>query len=347
MADEGLKDVDELQSYLIHRVEKYLNSKGKDLLGWDEILEGGLAPNATVMSWRGVEGGLEAAQTGHDAIMTPGEFCYLDAYQDAPNSQPEAIGGYLTLPKVYSYNPIPDSFTEEQAKHIIGVQANLWCEYIPTDEHAEYMLYPRAIAVAEVAWTKPENKSWDSFNKRILNVLSRMSANGYNHFDYAHEVGNRPEFYTPIDHLAVGKTVKFNVPYWSKYPANGDKTLTDGLRGGWNYSDQRWLAYDDKTRMDVVIDMDKPTDIHSISAEFMQICGPFVYMPAEVVISVSNDGENFEELARIEHKVVKDDAVSFKKFGWEGSANARYIRYEAEADKVIGGILFTDEIIVK
>jgi hexosaminidase len=347
MEDEGLKNVDELQSYLIRRVEKYLNSKGKDLLGWDEILEGGLAPNATVMSWRGVAGGLEAAQTGHNAIMTPGEYCYLDGYQDAPNTQPEAIGGYLTLSKVYSYNPVPDTFTADQAKHIIGVQGNLWCEYIPTDEHAEYMLYPRAIAIAEVAWTNPENKSWDSFNKRILPILDNLGKHGYNYFDYAHEVGNRPEYITPIKHLAVGKKVEFKLPYWSKYPANGDLTLTDGLRGGWNYNDQRWLAYDNNNRMDVVIDMEQETEIHSVAADFMQICGPYVYMPADVIISVSNDGETFTELAHIQHKVVKDDAVSFKNFGWEGSAKARYIRYEAEADKTIGGILFTDEIVVK
>ncbi len=347
MSEEGLKDVDELQSYMIHRVEKYLNSKGRDLLGWDEILQGGLAPNATVMSWRGVEGGLQAAKSGHNAIMSPGEYCYFDGYQDAPNTQPEAIGGYLTLEKVYSYNPIPDTFTADQAKYIIGVQGNLWCEYIPTAEHAEYMLYPRAIALAEVAWTNPENKSWDSFKQRVIKFENKMGEQGYNYFDYSKEVGNRPEFYTDIEHLAVGKKVKFNRPYWTNYPANGENTLTDGKRGGWNYSDKRWLAFVGKPRMDVVIDMEKDTDIHSIAADFMQICGPDVYMPASVTISVSNDGENFTELKRIDHKVTKDNKVSFINFGWEGNAKARYIRYQADADETIGGVLFTDEIVVK
>jgi hexosaminidase len=347
MSEEGLKDVDELQSYMIHRVEKYLNSKGRDLLGWDEILQGGLAPNATVMSWRGVEGGLQAAKSGHNAIMSPGEYCYFDGYQDAPNTQPEAIGGYLTLEKVYSYNPIPDTFTADQTKYIIGVQGNLWCEYIPTAEHAEYMLYPRAIALAEVAWTNPENKSWDSFKQRVIKFENKMGEQGYNYFDYSKEVGNRPEFYTDIEHLAVGKKVKFNRPYWTNYPANGENTLTDGKRGGWNYSDKRWLAFVGKPRMDVVIDMEKDTDIHSIAADFMQICGPDVYMPASVTISVSNDGENFTELKRIDHKVTKDNKVSFINFGWEGNAKARYIRYQADADEAIGGVLFTDEIVVK
>ena len=163
MKDEGLKSVYELQSYLVHRIEKYLNSKGRELLGWDEILDGGLSPNATVMSWRGEKGGIQAVRMGHDAIMTPGEYCYFDAYQDNPSGEPEAIGGYLPLKKVYSYNPVPDSLTLEESKRILGVQANLWVEYISTQKHVEYMLYPRLLALSEVAWSNLENKSWTRF----------------------------------------------------------------------------------------------------------------------------------------------------------------------------------------
>lgn len=134
---EGLKDVNELQSYLIHRIEVFLNAHGRKLLGWDEILEGGLAPNATVMSWRGTEGGMKAVDSGHMAIMSPGEFCYFDSYQDAPDSQPEAIGGYLPLSKVYSFNPVPDTLSADKVQLVYGVQANLFTEYIPTPEHAE------------------------------------------------------------------------------------------------------------------------------------------------------------------------------------------------------------------
>ena len=125
MKKEGLKDVNELQSYSIHRMERFLNSHGRKLLGWDEILDGGLAPNATVMSWRGTEGGLAAIRSGHKAIMSPGQYCYLDGYQDAPYSQPEAIGGYLPLKKVYGYEPVPDSLSADEAKLMYGVQANL------------------------------------------------------------------------------------------------------------------------------------------------------------------------------------------------------------------------------
>lgn len=179
MKDEHLANVDELQSYLIHRIEKFLNNHGRRLLGWDEILQGGIAPNATVMSWRGEEGGIAAVTSGHHAIMTPGAYCYLDSYQDAPYSQPEAIGGYLPLKKVYAYDPVPASLTAEQAKLVYGVQGNLWVEYIPTPEHVEYMIYPRMLALAEVAWSAPERKSWPDFHTRALSAVADLQKKGY------------------------------------------------------------------------------------------------------------------------------------------------------------------------
>lgn len=347
MKKEGLKDVNELQSYSIHRMERFLNSHGRKLLGWDEILDGGLAPNAAVMSWRGTEGGLAAIRSGHKAIMSPGQYCYLDGYQDAPYSQPEAIGGYLPLKKVYGYEPVPDSLSADEAKLMYGVQANLWTEYIPTEEHAEYMLYPRAIALAEVAWSKPENKSWEDFHRRALKIVDELKAKGYHPFELKNEIGNRKEAETPVEHLALGKKVTYNAPYWENYPAAGEATLTDGLRGGWNYNDQLWQGFVTKDRVDVVIDLEKETPIHSVAADFMQICGPEVFMPERVVISVSNDGKEFTQLAEIKHEVVRDDAVTFKNFGWEGEASARYIRYQALASDKFGGVLFTDEIVVK
>ena len=347
-ADKNHTAEDRLQSYCMTRIEKLLNSKGRQIIGWDEILEGDVAPNATVMSWRGEQGGIDAVLSGHHAIMTPGEYCYFDSYQDAPYSQPEAIGGYLPLEKVYSYNPVPDSISADKQDFILGVQANLWAEYIPTDEHMEYMLYPRAIALSEVAWTAPEKKSWDSFHERILKIIPVLKEKGYNTFDYAKEIGNRKEYSQPVEHLALGKKVTFNIPYWPNYPANGEKTLTDGLRGGWNYNDKRWLGFANNHRMDVVIDLEKVTKIHSVSADFMQIWGPYVYMPSKVVISSSVDGKDYTQLTAIDHQVQKDDSVSFKKFSWEGETDARYIRYQAIADSLYkDGIQFVDEIIVK
>lgn len=347
MKKEGLKDVDELQSYLIHRIERFLNSKGRSLLGWDEILDGGLAPNATVMSWRGEAGGIRAVKAGHRAVMTPGEYCYFDGYQDAPFSQPEAIGGYLPLSKVYEYNPVPDSLTASERSLIEGVQANVWAEYIVTDEHFEYMLYPRAFALAEVAWIQPDQKSWESFRTRVLDLIPKMKENGYGCFDFSKEIGNRREALQPIEHMAVGKKVQFNIPYWSGYPANGEKTLNDGLRGGWNYNDKRWLGFVKGNEMDVVVDLGTDTIIHSVAADFMQICGPYVYMPKQVIISVSSDNKEFTEMKEINHEVVKDDAVSFKNFGWSGETSARYVRFQAFPADIAGAVLFTDEIVVK
>ncbi len=174
MESEGLKDEHELQSYFIQRIEKYVNSKGRSIIGWDEILEGGLAPNATVMSWRGVSGGIEAAKAGHDVIMTPGTHCYFDHYQADPAFEPVAIGGLTTLEKVYSFNPVPSKLTGKEAKHILGAQANLWTEYIDSPAKGEYMAYPRAIALAEALWTPTARKDWTGFVKRLDQHLERL-----------------------------------------------------------------------------------------------------------------------------------------------------------------------------
>lgn len=347
MKDENLASVNELQSYLIHRIEVYLNKNGRKLLGWDEIMKGGLAPNATVMSWRGEEGGIQAVKDGHRAVMTPGTFCYLDFYQDAPYSQPEAIGGYTPLEKVYSYNPVPATLTADEAKLIYGVQANQWAEYIETDEHYEYMMYPRLLALAEVAWSAPSRKDWNDFHSRALKAVTYLQSKGYHPFDLSKEIGNRPEASQPVKHLALGKPVKYNAPYNSSYPAQGDKTLTDGIRGSWTYSDGAWQGFISKDRLDVTVDLGDTIDIHSIAADFMQVVGPEVFLPTEVIISVSADGENFTELSRQTHEVVKSDAVVFKNYAWTGDAKARYVRYQAHAGKAFGGWIFTDEIVVK
>lgn len=180
--DEGLADEEELQSYFITRIGDFLLSKGRYIIGWDEILEGGLAPQATVMSWRGMQGGIEAARLGHDVIMTPVSHCYFDFYQADPATQPLAIGGFLTLRQVYTFNPIPPQLTPEQAKHILGGQGNVWTEYIPTSDHVEYMAFPRAIALAEVLWTPRQKQDYEYFLKRLSDHKKRLDALNVNYF---------------------------------------------------------------------------------------------------------------------------------------------------------------------
>ena len=349
MREEGLESVEELQSYMIRRMEKYLNSKGRQIIGWDEILEGGLAPNATVMSWRGEEGGRTAAAAGHNVIMSPHGYCYIDAPQDAPYSQPESIGGYLPLEKVYSYEPIPETLDAEVGKYISGVQANLWAEFIVEDSHYEHMLWPRAIAIAEIGWSMPENKDYADFRRRAVAIVDRMIEEGYTPFDLKNEIGNRPESLTDVEHLALGKPVEYLYPsryYAPQYAAQGDATLTDGKRGTWTYADGRWQGFLGRGGVDVIIDLEEVMDVSSIAADFMQICGPGVFMPCLVEIAVSEDGENYTKIADIEWEVILDELPSFKAFGWEGETRARYIRYKAHRSKYTG-FLFVDEIIVK
>lgn len=171
-----------LQSYVTERVEAFLATRGKRIIGWDEILEGKLAQDATVMSWRGISGGLEAARLGHDAIMTPNSYLYFDYYQsDNQDAEPLAIGGYLPVSKVYSYEPFEEGMTQEEKSHIIGVQANLWTEYITTESQLEYMLLPRLAALSEVQWCQPQNKDWERFKGCVDDVCDIYDQMGYNY----------------------------------------------------------------------------------------------------------------------------------------------------------------------
>ena len=180
MKREGLPDEEALQSWFIHRIEQFVNSRGRDIIGWDEILQGGLAPNATVMSWRGEEGGIEAARQKHRVIMTPGVRCYFDFYQSVPEEEPMAMRGFLPLDTVYAYDPLPAALTPEEQAYIIGTQANIWGEYIQTPEHFEYMAFPRLLAMAEVQWTQPGQKDFDDFARRLDKEFRRLDLRGVN-----------------------------------------------------------------------------------------------------------------------------------------------------------------------
>jgi hexosaminidase len=178
----GLKDEHELQSYFIRRIDKFVTSKGRKIIGWDEILEGGISPNATIMSWRGEAGGIAAARENHDVIMTPDKYVYLDYFQAGLKSDSMNVGIFLPLEKVYSYDPAPKELNEEQQKRIIGFQGNVWTEYMWDTDRVEYMVYPRASAIAETAWSPKRAKDFTDFEKRLKIHTKRLDNLKVNYF---------------------------------------------------------------------------------------------------------------------------------------------------------------------
>ncbi|HEX2617155.1 MAG TPA: family 20 glycosylhydrolase, partial [Flavobacteriales bacterium] len=192
MKREGLKNSGELQSYFVRRIERYLNGKGRKLIGWDEILEGGLAPNATVMSWRGTEGGIEAAKAGHPVVMTPGEFCYFDHYQGDPAQEPLAIGGFTPLQKVYAFEPTT-GLSDSAAHYVLGAQANLWTEYIVNEGQVKYMVLPRMMALSEVLWSPKGPRDELAFIGRVRAQLPALRAARINYARSMDQVAITPK----------------------------------------------------------------------------------------------------------------------------------------------------------
>ena len=344
MEDEGLADVDELQSYMIRRISRFVESHGRRIVGWDEILQGGLAPGATVMSWRGEQGGIDAMAMGHDVIMTPGRYCYLDHAQDAPFKEPESIGGYLPLDSVYVYDPALKVIKGDSSGNLLGIQGNLWSEYVVTDEHAEYMYWPRALAIAETGWSMPQKKDLKNFRARALVALEHLREQGYQVFDLANEYGERKLAQTGLDHKAKGCKVLYNNPIQEWYPAAGETTFTDGIIGGWTYSDQRWQGF--LSAIDVTIDLGEIKDVSYVGGTFMQLKEPGVYMPEKVEIYLSSDGVSFERVAQVWNDVSVDiPDLLFRSFDTVCDRPARYVRYHASRS-IMRGFIFLDEIIV-
>ena len=345
--ENHLDGVDGLQSYGIGRIEKFVNSRGRQIIGWDEILEGGLAPNAAVMSWRGEEGGRAAAAAGHKVVMTPGPYCYLDKCQGNPETEPAGFGGFLSISKVYSYDPAPE--TMEGREFVMGVQGNLWTELVKTPEHAEHMYYPRVFALAEVAWTPQEERDYADFAPRAIKMCKRASEMGYNVYDMSLGEEFREGSDKPESHLAQWCAVQYGTPCHERYRAAGDSTLVDGLAGGWSYGDQwqGWLNED----CVVTLDLGEVKSFSTISASFGRWSTAEIYLPEYVRYEISSDGESFEELSTIQteeaDKDRNDRKPAYRDYRWSGKAEARYIRMTGKISEDGAGWLFTDEIFVK
>ncbi len=294
--DERFSKEDYLQSYVMNRMAKVVEARGSRVIGWDEILEGDVSGTAIIMSWRGTEGGIEAARKGHDVIMTPSSHLYFDYYQseDIAN-EPPCIGGYLPVERVYEFQPMPEELTPEQQKHIIGVQANIWTEYIASFRHVQYMAMPRMDALAELQWNNPVERNFEAFVERCRKMAGIYDLYQY---DYAKHIFN-PQVWidTVAPNLATRKPITLRQQPAEPYTYDGASVLVDGNMGRAAYNSGRWLGFFDKP-LDAVIDLGSPYEMSHVRFRALVNKGAWIYNPSEVVVMVSDDGESFREVAR-------------------------------------------------
>lgn len=419
MKVENLKTEEELQSYFIKRIEKFIVSKKRKMIGWDEILEGGLAPEAVVMSWRGEKGGIEAAKMHHEVVMTPGNPVYFDHYQAGPDGEPLAIGGMNTLRKVYDYEPIPKELAVENRKYILGAQANLWTEYITTNEGVEYMVLPRMLALAEVVWSPAAAKDWTSFNQRLKWHYRGFQQKGLHYSEGSNKIEITPkvengqltvalasevvgsEIYYTLDgsdpndnsikydspfaikktaavravsvydgkvangipskldfaiHKASGKNVNYLNNPSSAYKANGDNSLTDGVRGTFNVT-KYWHGFYAKD-MIATIDLGEATTVSKLSLGCLQNKVDWIFFPTTVKFEISTDGVNYREVGDSELPMGKsNEPTSIHNFAANFVAQkAKFVRITAKIIPALPkghngegkpGWLFADEIVVE
>lgn len=419
MQNENLKTEEELQSYFIKRIEKFIVSKERKMIGWDEILEGGLAPEAVVMSWRGEKGGIEAANMHHEVVMTPGNPVYFDHYQAGPDGEPLAIGGMNTLRKVYDYEPIPKELPTENRKYILGAQANLWTEYITTREGVEYMVLPRMLALAEVVWSPAATKDWTSFNQRLKWHIRGFQQKGLHYSEGSNKIEITPkvengqltvalasevvggEVYYTLDgsdpndtsikyaapfsikktatvravsvnegkvaggipsklDFAIHKASGRNVEYLNKpstaYQANGNNSLTDGVRGTFNVT-KYWHGFYARDMVST-IDLGVTTSVSTMYLGCLQNKVDWIFFPTVVKFEISMDGINFKEVGQSELPVDKSiEPTSIHNFTINFiSQKAKYARITAKIISELPkehsgagkpGWLFADEIVIE
>ena len=408
MKDHHLKDVHQLQSYFIKRINDFLVSKGRTLVGWDEIMDGGLANNAVVMNWRGIEVGKKALEQGNPVVLT--SDCYIDNYQGLPDYEPQANGGYLPLKKLYHYSLEKENLSPALQKNILGTQANLWAEHVGSTEHSEYMLFPRLLALAEISWTTDNLKNWDNFINRTQAFMKRLDVMKVNYArsmyqvvptvenqkgniflkldcevpnaDIRYALGDTPmekatKYRQPIAlnrsttfkatvfsgkatntittgevtfHKAIDKKVSYSPIYHKSYQGQGEATLTNIIRGTKNFHDGQWLGWlgDDVT---LTLDLEQATEVREVRIGAMDAQASGIYFPIEFIVSLSNDGKNYREVATHNEPCVVRGKATLKDFVLKFSpTEARYIKLTLKNVKTPpkGGDawLFIDEILV-
>jgi len=416
--DSKFSAEDYLQSYVMNRMEKTVKARGRRIIGWDEILEGNISKSAMIMSWRGTSGGITAAKKGHDVVMAPGDYLYFSQGQSlTPEEEPVAADGYLPVERVYSFRPLPDELNERQKKHIIGLQACLWGEYVHSYRDVEYDALPRMAALAELQWCKPQQYDYQDFVKRCFKMAKLYDACGYHYarhiFDLQAEVvpdydegcitvslskfgdgeirysldGSNPkrgEVYTqPVEirentdfHAILirpdGETSEYKTQFrFSKssmkpitlkeqphenYAYAGAPTLIDGLHGSTNYRTGRWIGFWG-TPLEATIDLLQPTDIQKVSFHTILNINDWIYNPQSVTVSVSEDGENFREVAMKEYPLAawgSDSAIEDYALGFK-TLTTRYLRVRITGHQLPEGHtghgfpawVFVDEIEVE
>ena len=398
----------QLQSYFIKRINDFLLSKERTLVGWDEIMDGGLANNAVVMNWRGIEVGKKALEQGNLVVLT--SDCYIDNYQGLPDYEPQANGGYLPLKTLYHYNLEKENLSPALQKNILGTQANLWAEHVGSTEHSEYMLFPRLLALAEISWTTDNLKNWDNFINRTQAFMKRLDVMKVNYArsmyqvvptvenqkgniflkldceipnaDIRYALGDTPiekatKYHQPIGlnrsttfkatvfsgkatntistgevtfHKAIDKKVSYSPLYHKSYQGQGEATLTNVIRGTKNFHDGQWLGWlgDDVT---LTLDLEQATEVREVRIGAMDAQASGIYFPVEFIVTLSNDGKNYREVATHNEPCVVRGKATLKDFVLKFSpTEARYIKLTLKNVKTPpkGGDawLFIDEILV-
>ena len=295
-ADGKFTAEDYLQSYVMNRMAKVVEARGRRVIGWDEILEGNVSETAIIMSWRGTEGGIEAARKGHDVIMAPSSHLYFDYYQSEDiASEPMCIGGYLPVERVYEFQPLPEELTPEQQKHIIGVQANIWTEYIAHFWHVQYMALPRMEALTEIQWNNPQERDFDAFVERCRHMVQLYELY---HYTYADHIFNPQVWADTVEaNLATRKPITLRQQPAEKYTYEGASLLNDGNLGRGAYNSGRWLGFCGYP-LDAVIDLEQPAEMLHVRFHALVNKGAWIYNPSQVKVLVSSDGETFREVAQ-------------------------------------------------